>query len=275
LGKGYRFTELDLAITRHLALGPETGPRLYKLVLARHGRNPVNRVGLTQKRVKEIERRGYISHKYYYSFPESVVTLTKLGVEKLAETLDFFDAEAAWTHFPREDHVPHDLLVGRTARKLKRDFERCDNTLAAIHFEPYLRAELGVMRRKGKRMPRKDICPPDFRFVLYDKAKYEEKNVYNIEIVCGGITKGDLIGKIRTSAADRCHCLNIFFLSRTAENMVWLYDKAMEARGQYLINDDQLRFSHYSYEEEFFENNAVTYEWLTPPDQERFSMDYF
>jgi hypothetical protein len=275
LGKGYRFTGLDLAITRHLALGPETGPRLYKLFLARHGQNPDNRVGLTRKRVKEIERRGYISHKYYYSFPESVLALTKLGAEKLAETLDFFDAEAAWTHFPREDHVPHDLLVGRVARKLKRDFESCDNTVVAIHFEPYLRAELGLMRRKGERREQKDICPPDFRFVIYNKANYEEKKAYNIEIVCGGITKKDLIGKIRTSAADRHHRLHIFFLSRTTDNMVWLYDKSMEARRRYLIGDDHLRLSHHSYEEEFFENNAVTYEWLTPPHQERFRMDHF
>ena len=47
------------------------------------------------------------------------MTLTKLGAEKLAETLDFFDAEAAWVHFPREDHVPHDLLVGRGGQEVE------------------------------------------------------------------------------------------------------------------------------------------------------------
>jgi len=40
-----------------------------------------------------------------------------------------------------------------------------------------------------------------------------------------------------------------------------------------VINDQKIERLHFTYADEFFEDNSSTYEWLTPPYQKRLRMD--
>jgi hypothetical protein len=259
--KGYQFTELDKAISGHLALGPETDRELYRIFFLRDGPRVKTRVEARRRKLTAMKKRGLINYKYYNTHSDCIVTLTKLGAEKLAETVDFFDNEAAWTHSPREGRVGHDLLVGRAARKMKEDFGD-----VVIHFEPYLKREASLSGQKGGRKS----YFPDYRLSLLDKSQSVTGKSYNVEIVSGSITRKALIGKIRCSSS------HIFFLCRRAEMLVFLYNNHIMRfyRGN-IFGHQKIWTIHFGYATKFFGQNAVDYLWLTPPEQKFFRMTHF
>jgi hypothetical protein len=258
--KGYQFTELDKAISGHLALGPETDRELYRVFFLRDGPRVKTRVEARRIKLTAMKRRGLIDYKYYNTHSDCIVILTKLGAEKLAETVDFFDIETAWTHFPREGCVEHDLLVGRAARKMKMDFGD-----VVIHFEPYLKREASLSGQKGG----KKSYFPDFRLSLFDRTHLITGKSYNVEIISGSITRKALTGKIR------CSTSHIFFLCRRAEMGAFLYNNLMRFYRGNVFGHQKIWTIHFGYATKFFEQNAVDYLWLTPPEQKFFRMTHF
>jgi hypothetical protein len=259
--KGYQFTELDKAISGHLALGPETDRELYRLFFLRDGPRVKTRVEARRRKLTAMKRRGLINYKYYNTHSDCTVILTKLGAEKLAETVDFFDIETAWTHFPQEGYVEHDLFTARAARKMKRDFGG-----VVIHFEPYLKREASLSgQKRGKK-----TCFPDFRLSLFDKKELVTgKSSYNVEIVSGSITRKALMGKIR------CSTNHIYFLCRRLEMLVFLYNNIMRLHRGNMFGHQKIWTIHFGYAEDFLGQNAADYLWLTPPEQKYFRMTHF
>jgi hypothetical protein len=258
--KGYQFTELDKAISGHLALGPETDRELYRVFFLRDGPKVKTRVEARRRKLTAMKRRGLISYKYYNTHSDCIVILTKLGAEKLAEAVDFFDIETAWTHFPPEGCVEHDLFVGRAARKMKRDFGD-----VVIHFEPYLKREAALSGQKRG----KETYFPDFRLSLFDKNELVTGKSYNVEIVSGSITRKALRGKIRCSTG------HIFFLCRRPEMGAFLYNNLMRFYRGNIFGHQKIWTIHFGCAEQFFGQNAVDYLWLTPPEQKFFRMTHF
>jgi len=54
-----------------------------------------------------------------------------------------------------------------------------------------------------------------------------------------------------------------------------LYNYAMKLSRAGVINDQKIERLHFTYADEFFEDNSSTYEWLTPPYQKRLRMAQF
>ena len=56
--KGYQFTELDKAISGHLALGPETDRELYRVFFLRDGPRVKTRVEARRRKLTAMKKEG-------------------------------------------------------------------------------------------------------------------------------------------------------------------------------------------------------------------------
>jgi len=246
-----------------LALGPARVHDIVKHFYLGDGQDLRTRLEYGRRKIRQMEKAGYIVCRQYKTFPYLIAILTEWGAEKLEASVDSFDPDTAWTHIPREGRVEDALLAGKTARRLDRDFGDAETV---IHFEPFLRKEARLAGRRG-------IFSPDFRLTLGGKSGDSEKKSYNFQVVATGITKKTFREKITSSVH------HILFVCSSAETMTYLYKQTLNLRRGFRLRDEDMWETHFASEADFFGNDlkkdSAQCEWLTPPYGKRLRMDEF
>jgi hypothetical protein len=246
-----------------LALGPARVHDIVRHFYLGDGQDLRSRLEYGRRKIRQMEKAGYVICRQYKSFPHLIAVLTEWGAEKLEASVDSFDPAIAWTHIPREGCAENALVAGEIARRLDRDFTCAEGV---IHFEPFLRAEARLAGKKG-------IFFPDFRLTLGGKNGDPEKKSYNFQVVTTGIAKNTFRERIRNSVH------HILFVCSRAETMTFLYGEALKLRrGLQLSNEDMWK-THFAARADFFgkdlEKDFRQCEWLTPPYGKRYTMDEF
>lgn len=246
-----------------LALGPARVHDIVKHFYLGDGQDLRTRLEYGRRKIRQIEKAGYVVCRQYKSFPYLIAILTEWGAEKLGANVDSFDPDTAWTHLPREGSVEDALLAGITARRLARDFGDAE---AVIHFEPFLRAEARLAGRKG-------IFFPDFRLMLGGKSADPEKKSYNFQVVATGIAKKTFREKITSSVH------HILFVCGSADTMMYLYKQTLGLRRGFQLRNEDMWKTHFASKADFFgkdvRKDSRQCEWLTPPYGKRLRMDEF
>jgi len=246
-----------------LALGPARVHDILKHFYLGDGQDLRTRLEYGRRKIRQMEKAGYVICRQYRSFPSLLAILTEWGAEKVAANVDSFDPDTAWTHLPREGRAGDALLAGRTARRLDRDFGDAETV---IHFEPFLRTEARLAGRKG-------IFFPDFRLTLGGKSGDPEEKSYNFQVVVTGITRKTFREKIKSSVH------HILFVCNSAETMTFLYRQALKLRRDLQLSNEDMWKTHFVSRADFFgkdlENDSRQCEWLTPPYGKRLTMDEF
>ena len=182
-------TAMEKNILKYLHIALATTSDLYKLFFYKSGQKPKTRREVMRKKLEKMKGKGYINFKRYKTHKACIVVITEIGALKLGESVDYLDIDSAWTHLPREGHGTHDLLTGETGRKFYNENENI-----AIFYEPFLRSEAALLGKK-----KRGLHYPDYRISFMNKDAHTVVKSYNVEIVAGGVTRKDFLGKIRSS----------------------------------------------------------------------------
>ena len=223
---------------------PEDAPKSF---FHRGAQNIETRLRVKRRKLKDMKEDKLIDLKEYPAEP-CIVVIGQVGAIKLADKYSDLDIDTMWMHLPREGHVAHDRFTARTARKILEEIKG-----SCIFYEPYLKRELAMDKNKSK----KGRGFPDFRLEI-SSDNTNEKKYADFEIIQGGVSKKDLLGKITSSQHD------FFILSRTAEKTVFLWKEIVSLFRLNKINEARLRSIHFATGQYFFARRVEESQWMGP-----------